>query len=713
MRDGTTHPRKSKIKYVLLALLALLVLVPVAGYIALKSMDVDRLASYLQQVVRENTGRELYIKGGVEVTFGLTPSLSLYQVALANPPWAKRDALFYADRLSVSLNVLPLLQREIDIRGISADGAKLALEKSAGGKVSWLFDAPSKKSAPGKGALASFSEETEKEADAQTAHKPPFTIYWGPVTLHNTEVTYDDHANDAPLLVTIPELTAQTQKATRLEASVKLQSFSGNVTLEGAALKELPEKPILVDVALQGEQDARMSLKGKIKNIAAQTELYLTLDAGAQSLAAFSALTGGALPETDALSLATEIAGSPKELALDQLRAQVGETEASGRARVSLNGAKPFVSATLNIPSYRVNKGDRPADDAAAGAPEHAPSVPKDKRILPDIAFPGNALSAVSADVEFTVGEIVTPKRTLNSVMGHLVLKEGILQADPLQFKLGEDLVKGDFAYNTSVSPAAMRLKFSAQGNDLGAFLKAVGATEKMEGGRFSGEVALKGVGGGLYAMLPQLQGTAELVVENAVIKDPKLQEATELANMIQGKNRSGDVGLTCALGKLSINQGVGTPDYLVADTKHTRLYGEGTFDLPQELLALTFYPQPKEAGLSELSFPVKIKGSFADPQIKPDRAQAALSVAKLFSGSKKLRGLESLLGKGKGGAPEEKDMSGLHPCLEPISLPPDASDVTAKDVVGEKKEDVKQEIKSIEKDVRGLRDGLKNLLKH
>lgn len=689
------------IKWLALAVIAVALAVPAAGYVFLSTMDMSWLASHLQRQVHEQTGRDLYIKGGMEASFGLSPSLTLREVALSNPSWATGDALFYADRLSLRLHLLPLLNRELDIAEIAADGAKLALEKNASGDASWLLKPERKKT-------KDAADDSDKNAAADDGEAPSgLSVRVGPIVLTDAEIAYREPGRKTPLTLTIPRLEVHPQQEeTNLQTEFVLGDLRGRLTVQGAAFAELTAKPLQIDASLTGARGAQASVKGKIKNIAAQTELYLKAEAHADTLAAFSSLLGDSLPETEALSIRTEIAGSPREVLLNDLEAKYGNGEIGGRARISLGGGKPFLAATLATPSWRLTQDSAP--DATAAAP-HAPEVPESQRVIPDIVFPSGALGAFGADIEFTAGEIVTRKTTLQSVMSHIVLKEGILQADPLQFKIGGGMVKGRVAFNGNATPPAMQFDVSASGDSLGALLSTLDVTRKLEGGAYRGALSLTGNGESLHAMLPGLAGSVTLVVENAVLKDPKLKDAAGLANLLQGKTRSGDVALTCALGKVNVTSGIGAPEYLVADTKHVRLHGEGTFDLPQELLALTFYPQPKEAGLSELSFPIRLKGSFGDPEITPDKTQAAFSAAKMFSGSKKLRGLEALLGKG-GNGKENQDFSGLHPCLKPIETPQDAAPADASDVIDLKKDDVKEGVKAIEKDVRGLRDGLKGL---
>ncbi len=703
MNDTSSRGPSRFFVRLIIFVIVLALLIPVGGYLALNMVNQEKITEFVQAKVQEKTGRELRISGNIRPQLSLSPSVTITDVALSNPKWATSPNLVSAESVAVSMDLLPLLSREVVINSISATGVTLALEKNKQGKTSWTLE-PS--------AIAHAEEPAEPQAEGD---KPEgFKTQIGPMTFKNVQLSYLDHAKDKPITMSVPSVTLDTQENIQVSADIAVDAHKGTLELSGGTLSELTEKPVTVKLSLSGPDDSRVNVKGKIRELQKEPELSLDVEAAADSLEAFSSLAGSALPGSPPFSVRTELTGTLQDIAMDNIQASIDDANISGRARVNLSGAVPTINATLAAPQYRMGEQESTQPVAAAGSTEAAaPPAPKD-RIIPDIIFPAGPMSAVDADIEFTIGEVITPRTTLGTVMGNLMLKSGILQVDPLQFKIMEDRVKGRFAYNPNVSPPAMSASMSVSGQDFGKFLTEVGTTEKVSGGVFNGALTLKGQGGSLHAMLPSLNGTVEAVVEHMVLEDPKMQDATELANMLQGKNRSGDIKVNCALAKLDIDQGVGQPEYLVADTKHVRMYGEGSVHLPQESLSFVLYPQPKSAGFAELSFPVRIKGRLANPEIKPDRTQAAFSITKMFVDSKKLRGVEALLGKGKDPKAAGQDLSGLHPCLTPIENPEATATEPApslKDAVDVKREDVKEDFKAIEDDVRNIRDGLKGLL--
>ena len=69
----------------------LMVTLAVTAYLILASYDYNKLKPRLAQAVRDATGRELTVGGGVELAVGFSPSLVVRDVMLANAPWASHS----------------------------------------------------------------------------------------------------------------------------------------------------------------------------------------------------------------------------------------------------------------------------------------------------------------------------------------------------------------------------------------------------------------------------------------------------------------------------------------------------------------------------------------------------------------------------------------------------------------------------------------------
>src|SRR5947209_7430653 len=188
----------------------LLLLVAVA--IAVWTVDVNQFVAPIQKRVKEATGRDLTIGGGVRLSLGLEPKLVLNDVHFGNPAWAKEKDLASAKQVEADVALLPLLQRRFEVIRLNLVDPVITLETGAGGKVNWDFGtgAPSAPpiTAAGAGAASAFAN---------------FGI--ANVVIENGRLTVRDDATGSVTRVTIDRFAAQTRNT----ASPINVEFRGNV----------------------------------------------------------------------------------------------------------------------------------------------------------------------------------------------------------------------------------------------------------------------------------------------------------------------------------------------------------------------------------------------------------------------------------------------------------------------------------------------------
>ena len=87
---------------------------------------------------------------------------------------------------------------------------------------------------------------------------------------------------------------------------------------------------------------------------------------------------------------------------------------------------------------------------------------------------------------------------------------------------------------------------------------------------------------------------------------------------------------VNCSIAKFQVDRGIFTPEVLIIDTTRSRVTGKGTIDLPLQAIDLRLKPRPKQRSLINLSMPVKIQGTLADPEVQISRSGAALTFFRL-----------------------------------------------------------------------------------
>src|SRR6266567_9354657 len=91
----------------------LLLLLMVA--IAIQTVDVNDFTGPIQQRVKDATGRELVIKGRIDLKMSLERTLVIDDVTLGNASWAKSPQMLSARRVEAQMALLPLLQRRFEV----------------------------------------------------------------------------------------------------------------------------------------------------------------------------------------------------------------------------------------------------------------------------------------------------------------------------------------------------------------------------------------------------------------------------------------------------------------------------------------------------------------------------------------------------------------------------------------------------------------------
>ena len=109
----------------------LAVLVAIALFIAVATIDVNAFAGPIRQAIKDATGRDVAIRT-ISLTRSLTPKLVFDDVALGNAAWGKAPQLLTAKRVEAQVALLPLLQRRVEVVRVALFDPVIALETGGG-----------------------------------------------------------------------------------------------------------------------------------------------------------------------------------------------------------------------------------------------------------------------------------------------------------------------------------------------------------------------------------------------------------------------------------------------------------------------------------------------------------------------------------------------------------------------------------------------------
>jgi AsmA protein len=612
------------------------------------------------RAARDNTGRELQIKGDIELTLYPWLGASIADVTLENAKGFGPEPFMHVAQMNVGVRLVPLLfDRRVEVAKVQVDGLSLNLEKKADGTDNWSD-------------LADDKSKTGTETPAETPDAPdgpPLEFSVGGVDIKNVTFSYTDRqTGDAykiadlsvetgairpgdPIEVVIAFIVNSARP--QLESDVKI-SFTalGEPGSEVTEIKDLRVDTTSKGPAVPGGSQAA-SLRGHARHDRKQGTFAfsdgvlqaagLTLNASvsganlngdAPSLSGkiatntfnpkdLAASFGAALPPTaDARALtqasfAASIAGDPKNVKLDSLTLKLDQTTATGGLTVR-NLADPRIDFALAADSFDADRYLAPPADAKAAAGADGGGDFKDTPI------PIEALDAVNATGTIQLGALRLKGLSLTNIRIALDAKKGGVKTQEMTALL----------YGGKITQTARLTRNSPWQYDVKMGLDAVNSAPLLKD--FLGKGYLSGLGdfnlnvssggGTVGAVLQQLSGGVGASFKEGAIEGFNLAQAIDGAKaMLRGEQAAAssepkrtEFRDLKAAGK--IKDGVLDTDTLDIKGSWYALGGDGTLNLVEQTVSYTLLPtfsSEKHKDLKGIKVPIAVTGSWYAPQVK------------------------------------------------------------------------------------------------
>ena len=231
---------------ILLRLLGIIFVILLLFVAALFIIPTERIARIATDQFTAATGRALTISGDVRPTLYPVLGVRTDGVELANADWSQTGPMLTADRLSVGVQLMPLLSGHLEVEEIVVEGARVSLERNVDGQSNWVFE--------------TASSEVDSSANGLTppsAGLPRISLARG--ALSDTSVEFRDDSTG--VLISLTGLTID----------MALDGANGAATLAGSGI--LNGQTVRLDIdtgdinALLAGQVERVSLKSQLVDI--------------------------------------------------------------------------------------------------------------------------------------------------------------------------------------------------------------------------------------------------------------------------------------------------------------------------------------------------------------------------------------------------------------------------------------------------------------
>jgi uncharacterized protein involved in outer membrane biogenesis len=611
----------------------------------------------------------------------LWPRFSAEKITIANPDWAKTKFFATLDEIDFQVEILPLLAHDIAIPSINLVNPSVHLERLKDNRNNWTFKFKhsAKPSAwnlqlhdvvTSKGNI-SYADEITKADMQAVVNTLGQTIPIGDVMKRQEEASrrssaqtvgasqaskVSKQANTASASEAAVASTASTVATASASApNPASTSASNSITTEQGPKPPVPPygvgwsvKGMYHNVAVTGDgkvggvlalQDAtrpfpvqadvrigdtHIAFVGTVTDPAHLAALDLRLWLQGVSLEHLYAITGVSLPATPPYATEGRLVGQFREAGdvfkYENFTGRVGGSDLNGslvfvgrKPRPLLSGE--LVSKLLQFSDLAPVVG---ADSNASKAKRRQIQKQPSAKALPTEQFKTDRWAAIDADVKFNGQRIIkNPALPISNLYTHLVMKDGVLSLQPLNFGVAGGTLSSNINLDGSAVPLKGRFSTSARHLKLKQLLPAVKSMQSALG-EVNGDAALSATGNSPAALGGTLNGEIKILVNDGTVSRLYMEAiGLNVANTVYEKLFGNhDVKINCAAADFVATNGLLDSRVFALDTDDAVINMDGTVNLRTEEMNLNIHPHTKGFRVFSLRSPLYVRGTFKDPNV-------------------------------------------------------------------------------------------------
>jgi AsmA protein len=639
----------------------LVALVVVAVIALLLFVDPNKYRGDIEKVAKQHTGRDLTIRGKLDLKVFPWIALGVNDIELSNRPGFGSQPMLTVQNASIGVKLLPLLSSRLEVSKVKLEGAHVNLV-SRGEQNNWQ-DLSENTGTPEKPANAGAGPAPAISIEGVDVSKTSL-VYTDEVKKSSTEIgnleLHTGRLDSGPARTALEKVELQgtylAQPApTDAAAATQGTGSAGAASTAGAAAA--PVKPLAFSlttgaVALDNTTHALAPAKIQVKvgDVAVEVSVAgekMTTDrivTGALSIPSTSARKlmqslGIAPPVTrdpNALSkfaLQTNYRLTQKQLQLSALQLTLDDTQVKGTAGVDdLDTSALRFDLTVN--GINIDRYRPPVPPTAPAAAKHS-----EPPAAPPTPLPLETLRKLDVNGTLRVASATFSNLLFTDVVMPLVAKDGHVRLGPTQARLYGGTYNGDIVLDARPVQAQLSLNEHVHGTDIGALVKAAFDSARISG-RADADVAVTGVGNTDDAIKRSLNGKIDVNVKQGAVVGVdvvyELQRVNALLKRQVPAARTGTGPARTNFNALQMNggldKGVLRIDDLKMETDFLKVHGKGTLDTITEAINYQLVAAVNKApaanapaggggldALSAVEVPLTITGTMSSPTVRPD----------------------------------------------------------------------------------------------
>src|SRR5581483_8486030 len=407
----------------------------------------DLLRGPIDRKISDATGRHFEM-AHLDVKYSWPPRIVASGVRFDNPDWAREDQMLTADEISFTVSLFPLFHKEVVLPDVRLVAPVIALQISDKNTPNWMLHPDQPPDAEGQQSLAPTVQH---------------------LTVDRGRLTYFDPNQKTDLAVDLSSEGSQAKDVLTAVAHGKYKGFTAGADAGGGGVLTLMRTEEAYPFKAEFHAG---STAGKVEGtVTGLTELKaadLKLDVHGDSMEELYPLIGLSLPATPPYKLSGRLQLKDGVWMPHGFDGRVGDSDLGGDADVSYANNRPSIKADLR--SHVLDMNDLagfigatpsagPGETASPQQQKKAAEEAASPRMLPSDPIHLDKLRTMDADVKYTGESIRNFKSPIDNLQAHLILKDGDLTLDPLNF----GVAGGKIATNIGIDAREDKLKVAAK----------------------------------------------------------------------------------------------------------------------------------------------------------------------------------------------------------------------------------------------------------
>ncbi|WP_255988706.1 AsmA family protein [Chitinolyticbacter albus] len=556
------------------------------------------------------TGRDFAIRGDLTVRWGRQPTITARDIILSNASWSTEHPMVAVRSVSVRLDPWPLFSRRVVLPLIDVDAPRLLLERSPRGEGNW------------QGLLPARSDSA-------------WVVAPGAIRVNDGKLRWLDRLQGSDVVVQLQSSGMDARSSSLLiRAAGHYQrlplALDGHVGSPERLQRALADQRQTYPVMARGRIGAtRVYADGTVRGLTRLEGLDTRFSLSGASLAELYPLIGVPLPASPRYAVKGRLQHAGAVWNLTRIIGRVGQSDIAGDFHVD-RGRQPRQFIRAHLTSQRLDFADLSgflgAREPQSGKVREVPG----SKVLPQAHLSVEKLSVADADVTLRGRSILTGKLPLDDFSAHLLLKNGVLTLDPLDFGMAGGDLKARLQLDSRATPIRTNLQLEASRLSLRRLAPKLALNEKASAGLIGGRAQLAMRGDSVAQMAASADGEVAMLMRGGktsklLMRLANLDLAYSTAILLFGDEQ---IDIRCAVAGFTGRDGRFDANTLVLDTEKQLIDGQGWIDLKAERLLLQLKARPKDVSLVALRGPILVDGPLGQPRVRASLAQPTGRVA-------------------------------------------------------------------------------------